>query len=107
GDMAVVDHSDGADGGFIGALPVLSQPAAMSALTIDGRLTAHGTFCAGVVGMARANDPNSANSQFFLMRGPRDNLDTKYTPLGRVIVGQDVVRQTKPGEPVADPQDRM
>jgi peptidylprolyl isomerase len=107
GDVAIVAHLPGADGGFLGALPVVSQPQAMAALMTDGRLTAHGTFCPGVLGMARANDPDSANSQFFIMRGPRDNLDTRYTPFGRVLVGEDVVRQIKTGEPVADPQDRM
>ena len=57
--------------------------------------------------MARSIDPASANSQFFIMRGPRDALDTRYTPFGRVIVGEDVVRQIKTGEPVPQPQDNM
>jgi peptidylprolyl isomerase len=105
--VAVVDHPPGHDAGFIGALPVVAQPAAMAALMADGKITVHPTFCQGVVGMARAQDPDSANSQFFLMRQPRNNLDEKYAALGRVIVGEDVVRAIKVGEPVADPQDRM
>ena len=57
--------------------------------------------------MARTNEPNTANSQFFLMRDTRPDLDGKYTPVGRVLVGIDVVRALKVGEPVAAPQDRM
>jgi peptidylprolyl isomerase len=107
GDLAVVDHPPGHDAGFVGALPVIAQPAAMAALTLDGKISAHPTFCQGVIGMARAQDANSANSQFFLMRQPRDNLDEHYAAFGRVIVGEDVVRAIKVGEPPTDPQDRM
>lgn len=106
-DLTVVQRLPGQDAGFIGALPVLAQPAAMSALTLDGRIDAYPTFCQGVLGMARADDPNSANSQFFLMRQAHTALDSHYTAFGRVIAGEDVVRQIKVGEPVAQPQDRM
>jgi peptidylprolyl isomerase len=106
-DLVVVDHPPGQDAGFIGPLPVISQPAAMAVLMADGKITAHPTFCAGVIGMARADDPNSANSQFFLMRQSRNALDAKYAAFGRVIVGEDVVRAIKAGEPVAAPQDSM
>jgi peptidylprolyl isomerase len=106
-DLAVIAHPDGHDAGFIGALPVLSQPAAMAVLMADGRVSAYPTFCQGVIGMARADDPNSANSQFFLMRQPHTSLDSHYTAFGRVIVGEDVVRAIKTGEPVPAPQDRM
>jgi peptidylprolyl isomerase len=105
--VSVVARLGGVDGGFIGALPVEVQPTAMAALMADGRLSGNGTFCQGVAGLARANDPDSGNSQFFLMRGPRDALDQNYTPFGRVIVGEDVVRQIKTGEPAPQPQDRM
>ncbi|MDR3512883.1 MAG: peptidylprolyl isomerase [Caulobacteraceae bacterium] len=105
--LTVVDHPQGQDAGFIGALPVLAQPAAMAALMVDGRVTAYPTFCQGVIGMARAEDPDTANSQFFLMRQPRSSLDQHYAAFGRVIVGEDVVRLIKTGEPVPDPQDRM
>jgi peptidylprolyl isomerase len=107
GDMTVVAHAPGRDGGFIGALPVISQPAAMAALMADGKIKARSTFCPGVVGMARADAPDSANSQFFLMRGTKTELDGLYAAFGRVIVGEDVVRQIKTGEPVPDPQDRI
>ena len=55
------------------------------------------TFKRGVVGMARANDPNSANSQFFIMFGPGDFLNGQYTVVGEVTSGMDVVDQIKRG----------
>jgi peptidylprolyl isomerase len=63
-------------------------------------------FKRGVVGMARANDPNSANSQFFIMYADGPFLNGKYTVVGEVVSGMDVVDKIKKGEPVVDP-DRM
>jgi len=63
-------------------------------------------FKRGVVGMARANDPNSANSQFFIMYADGSFLNGKYTVVGEVASGMDVVDKIKKGEPVVDP-DRM
>ena len=57
----------------------------------------------GTVSMARANDPNSANSQFFIMFGPLFSLDTKYTAIGRVIGGMAYVDAIERGEPPANP----
>ena len=57
--------------------------------------------------MARTDDPATANSQFFMMRSANENLDGKYTAVGRVVVGMDVVRAIKTGEPVEAPQDKM
>jgi len=94
-------------GGFIGTLPVLSQPDAQMAITVDGKVPAQGLFCPGVLGMARATEPDSANSQFFLMRGETPALNGKYTVFGRVLSGLDVVRAIKTGEPVPAPQDKM
>jgi peptidylprolyl isomerase len=93
--------------GFIGALPVTGQSDDLMALTADGKVVAWPLYCSGVMGMARNSDPDSANSQFFFMRGPYPSLEKKYTAWGRVIVGEDVVRAIKTGEPVADPQDKM
>jgi len=104
----VVSHPDnGGDAGFVGVMPVVSQPAALGALTADGRVNASTLFCPGVVGIARAASPDSGNSQFFLMRGMKLELDEKYTAAGRVIAGQDVVNAIKVGEPVPAPSDRM
>lgn len=52
----------------------------------------------GVVGMARTNDPNSANSQFFIMFGPAPSLNGQYTVFGRVVAGMDVVDSIKKGD---------
>jgi len=54
-------------------------------------------FVAGVVGMARSSDPNSANSQFFIMFDAAPHLDGEYTVVGRVIEGIDVVNAIKRG----------
>lgn len=93
--------------GFVGALPVTSQPVALAVMTADRKVAAWGNFCPGVLGMARASDPDSANSQFFFMRQHYPSLDKTYTAFGRVLSGLDVVRAIKAGEPVPDPQDRM
>ena len=63
-------------------------------------------FKRGVVGMARANDPNSANSQFFIMYADGAFLNGKYTVVGEVLSGMEVVDKIKKGEPVVDP-DKM
>jgi peptidylprolyl isomerase len=107
GDYTAVYQPQGAENGFIGALPVISQPAAMSGLTADGKVLAYGLFCTGVLGIARDEAPDSGNSQFFLMRQDHQSLNQKYTPAGRVVVGESVVRAIKVGEPVSAPQDQM
>ena len=61
------------------------------------------SFQRGIVGMARSQDPNSANSQFFIMFAPGDFLDGQYTVVGRVIAGMDVVDAITLGEPPATP----
>jgi peptidylprolyl isomerase len=57
----------------------------------------------GTVSMARAQDENSANSQFFIMFYPRFSLDKKYTNFGRVIAGMDAVDAINRGEPPQSP----
>jgi len=59
--------------------------------------TAH--FLRGTVGAARAADPDSANSQFFIMFGPKDSLDGNYTIWGNVISGMEFVAKIKRGDP--------
>jgi peptidylprolyl isomerase len=63
-------------------------------------------FKRGIVGMARAGSPDSANSQFFIMYADGSFLNGKYTVIGDVVSGMDVVDKLKRGEPVADP-DKM
>ncbi|MCA1652982.1 MAG: peptidylprolyl isomerase [Sphingomonadales bacterium] len=57
----------------------------------------------GSVAMARAESPDSANSQFYIMFSPKAALDHKYTVFGRVIEGMAVVDSIAPGEPPAEP----
>jgi cyclophilin family peptidyl-prolyl cis-trans isomerase len=65
------------------------------------------SFKRGVVGMARRGDSNdSANSQFFIVYGDATFLDNKYTVVGEVVSGMDVVDKLKKGEPVQNP-DKM
>src|SRR5689334_19797246 len=63
-------------------------------------------FKRGIVAMARAGDPNSANSHFFIMFAEGSFLNGKYTVVGEVVSGMDVVDKINRGEPVADP-DKM
>ena len=57
----------------------------------------------GVCSMARAQNPNSANSQFFICFDDASFLDKQYTVWGKVIEGMENVDKIKRGEPVANP----
>jgi peptidylprolyl isomerase len=59
-------------------------------------------FTRGIVGMARANDPNSANSQFFIMFADGPFLNGMYTVIGQVLSGMDVVDKLKKGDAQAN-----
>jgi cyclophilin family peptidyl-prolyl cis-trans isomerase len=68
-------------------------------------------FVRGTVGMARAQSPDSANSQFFIMFAPAPPLEGQYTVVGNVESGMELVDKIKKGDPamngvVGDP-DRM
>ena len=94
--------------GVTGSMPIVTQPDAQMMVTADFKTGAQALFCQGVAGMARNQDPNSANSQFFLMTGVNDNLNGLYTPFGRVVAGLDVVKALNAGSEanngqVADP----
>ena len=60
-------------------------------------------FLRGTVGAARTQDPDTANSQFFIMFAPDASLDNDYTVVGRVIAGMEAVDRIAPGEPPAEP----
>ncbi len=98
GDVANGDMEDGFDirraGTGGSSLPNL--PAEFSKLPFDR----------GVVGMARSQNPNSANSQFFIMFKEGHFLNNQYTVWGRVISGMEHVDAITRGEPPASP-DRM
>ena len=55
-------------------------------------------FDRGIVGMARTRDPNSANSQFFIMFDQGYFLNGQYTVIGRVETGMEVIDQIKIGK---------
>ncbi|MBX3507416.1 peptidylprolyl isomerase [Parvibaculum sp.] len=57
----------------------------------------------GVCSMARTQDPNSADSQFFIVFGDATFLDRQYTVWGKVISGMEAVDKIKRGEPVREP----
>jgi peptidylprolyl isomerase len=54
-------------------------------------------FARGIVGMARSQNPNSANSQFFIMFDQGDFLNGQYTVVGEVTEGMEIVDQIKLG----------
>ena len=57
----------------------------------------------GTLSMARSQDPNSANSQFFICFKEASFLDREYTVFGKVIEGMEFVDKIKRGEPASDP----
>lgn len=83
--------------GFYKGLPVATEAAAKAAITEDGKVKANGLHCRGVTSMARTGDPNSANSQFFLMRGTAQWLDGQYSIWGNTVFGQEFVERFKVG----------
>ncbi|MBB6012852.1 peptidylprolyl isomerase [Aquamicrobium lusatiense] len=89
GDVQYGDMEDGFNPGAVGTggsdLPDL--PAEFS----------NEKFERGVVGMARAQNPNSANSQFFIMFAPAPSLNGDYTVVGKVESGMDLVDKIKKG----------
>ena len=56
-------------------------------------------FVEGSVGMARSQDPNSANSQFFIMFQPAPHLNNNYTIFGMVNSGMEILNKIKKGNP--------
>ncbi|SEN36179.1 peptidylprolyl isomerase [Gemmobacter aquatilis] len=87
GDVQFGKGAGGPQAGM-GASDLPDLPAEFSAIPFER----------GVVGMARAMDPDSANSQFFIMFAPAPNLDGQYTVVGRVISGMDVVDAIRKGD---------
>jgi peptidylprolyl isomerase len=92
---------DGQNGDGTGGSKYPNLPAEFSKTT---------PFTRGTVGMARTPDPNSANSQFFIVLGDASHLNGSYTVVGEVVSGMDAVDKIKKGVgqggTVTDP-DRM
>ena len=79
--------------GYYKALPIASQPTAQAIFTKDNKVDAFGLHCKGVTSMARTSDPNSANSQFFLMRAKAPHLDTQYSIWGVTVMGYELLEK--------------
>jgi peptidylprolyl isomerase len=75
---------------------------------LKAEFTTAKNFLRGTCGMARTSEPNSANSQFFIMFAPASHLDGQYTIWGQVVEGMDLVDQIKRGSggggQVSDPE---
>jgi len=83
--------------GFYKSLPIASQPTSQAMFTKDGKVEAFGLHCKGVTSMARTSDPNSANSQFFLMRAKASHLDRQYSIWGNTVMGYELLEKPKVG----------
>ena len=91
GDVQYGDMKDGFDASAVG-----TGGSELPDLPAEFSKKAH--FTRGVVGMARAQNPNSANSQFFIMFGPAPSLDGHYTIVGKVESGMELVDDIKKGD---------
>ena len=104
---ASIGPADSALSGLYKGLPLLTRPAFFAEMSANGKVESAVPHCRGIVSTARTSDPNSADTQFFLMRETSPQLDKKYTAWGRVIAGQDVVKAIKfgaePSGTVTDP----
>ncbi len=90
--------------GYIDGMPVAAQPEALRSFRADRRVDLWPLHCPGVMSMARASRPDSANSQFFLMIGDsRLNLDRRYTGWGWIVDGFEATRRIVRGEPPSRP----
>lgn len=83
--------------GYFNGFPVQTQSAFLAEMNTTGKVESWIPHCPGIVSTARTSDPNSANSQFFWMRGRADHLDKTYTAWGRVVAGYTTVKSIKAG----------
>jgi peptidylprolyl isomerase len=70
-----------------------------SGQNIKAEFTQNAHFQRGTVGLARANDPDSGDSQFFICFKPAPFLDGKYTIFGQVVSGMEAIDAIKKGDP--------
>jgi len=100
---AVIGPEDTGKMGYVRGFPILTQPSFFAEMSADGLVSSSIPHCQGILSTARTDNPNSADTQFFLMREHSPHLDKQYTSWGRVVDGQKVVKALKTGEPVEDP----
>ncbi|MGA1341756.1 MAG: peptidylprolyl isomerase [Hyphomonas sp.] len=96
---AVIGPEDTGKMGYLRGFPILSQPSFFAEMSADGRVSSSIPHCQGILSTARTDNPNSADTQFFLMREHSPHLDKQYTSWGRVVDGQTVVKALKKGAP--------
>ena len=90
--------------GYVDGMPAAAQPEGLRSFINGRKVELWPVHCPGVMSMARATDPNSANSQFFLMIGDsRLNLDRRYTAWGWIVDGYEASRRIVRGEPPSRP----
>lgn len=94
--------SNGDGVGYLDGFIVHGQPDAAADLMADHKVETWAIHCPGIASMARSNDPDSADTQFFLMRQTRDALDKTYTIWGRALEGLDIIRGIKAGPEETD-----
>ena len=68
-----------------------AHPADRWVRTLKGEFREDVKHVRGIVSMARADDPDSASTSFFLMLGPAPHLDGKYSAFGRIVQGMEVL----------------
>ncbi|MEZ5897449.1 MAG: peptidylprolyl isomerase [Parvularculaceae bacterium] len=86
--------------GMVDGMLAAAQPESLRSFVTDRTVLLWGAHCPGVMSMARSTDPNSANSQFFLVIGDaRQSLDKRYTVWGWIIDGMQNARRINRGEP--------
>jgi len=89
--------------GYLDGFMVQGQPDAVAAISAPPVAKTWALHCSGIASMARTSDPDSAETQFFLMRHPRvgpkedGGLDAEYTIWGRALVGIEAIRSIKAG----------
>lgn len=90
--------------GLIDGVLAAAEPESLRTLREDRKVKVWGAHCQGTMSMARATDPNSANSQFFLVIGDaRASLDSRYTVWGWIVDGMNSARRIERGEPPKRP----
>ncbi len=86
-----------AQAGFWNGFPAGTLPAAQAFIREDGQVDSWLLHCDGAAAMARTADPNSANAQFYIVRGQAEHLNATYTVWGTVRAGMDAVRAIRVG----------
>lgn len=90
--------------GFLEGMKVAAQPASLKSFLVSNSVDAWGIHCPGTMSMARATNPDSANSQFFFVIGDaRLSLDRRYSVWGWVVDGFRHSRRIARGEPPTRP----